>query len=523
MQTISFFILILGSLYLNTGIFTDSHILPKWLFTLLWIGLIGLFLSIHIVLLKKRTMCKTSVLFNIIICLCLVQAGYGIIQLCGYAGSHSTLYKVTGSFDNPAGFAGCLCAGIPFLFFYSKYPNKRIRWGSYVALFIISTAVFFSESRAGIVSLLIIIYSFFIHPYTKGWKIKTAILSLVLCFTLSYCYSVKKDSANGRLYIWRCTWEMIKDKPFIGHGIGGFNAHYMDYQAAYFKQNPNSKFQILADNIKHPFNEYLKIGTQYGIIGWGVLVLLGVFLAYCYKRSPSFESYICLLSLLSIATFSFFSYPFTYPFIWIITILNISIVIKKEYSNIQFTKNRITNKAIGVCMFAASLFLLYTVTMRIKAEIKWKEISYLSAHRKGGITLSQYKILSSDLGKEPYFLYNYAAELYAEKQYSECLFIANKCRLYWADYSLELMQAETLFKLKQYEQAEVHFNKAKLMCPARFIPLYRLYQIYQIQKKKRTAIQLAEEIVNKTVKVNSITIQLIKAEMKSKLSTCDLQ
>ena len=47
---------------------------------------------------------------------------------------------------------------------------------------------------------------------------------------------------------------MIKDKPITGHGIGAFEAKYMDYQAAYFKTYPDSKFVMLADNVKHPFN-----------------------------------------------------------------------------------------------------------------------------------------------------------------------------------------------------------------------------------------------------------------------------
>lgn len=522
MQAVPFLILALGSLFCNTGIFTDSHILPKWLFTLLWIGLICFFRSTHILLLKKRRMCEIGTLLKIIICLCLIQTGYGIMQLCGYLGSHSTYYKVTGSFDNPAGFAGCLCAGIPFILMYSKHTNKVIRWVSYVLLFLISAVIFSSESRTGMVSLLIIICFFFIHQYIKGLVNKIIIFSIVLFLFLFCSYFVKKDSADGRLFIWRCTWEMIKDKPFCGHGIGAFNAHYMDYQAAYFDHNPNSKFQMLADNIKHPFNEYLKIGVQYGIIGWGVLVTLGLFLVRCYKRSPSSEGYICLLSLLSIATFSFFSYPFTYPFIWIITILNISIIIKKRYKNTLFKNIKTVNKIIGICMITISLFLLYNVTTRIKAEIKWTEISHSLNPRKVDKTLSQYKELLHTLGEEPYFLYNYAAELYTKKQYVECLIIAKKCRQYWANYDLELMQAEAHIILKQFEQAKVHLNKAKSMCPARFRPLYRLYHIYQIQNNKKMSTQLALDILRKPIKVNSITVQRIKAEIKSELLNANI-
>ncbi len=63
---------------------------------------------------------------------------------------------------------------------------------------------------------------------------------------------------------------MIKDKPIVGHGIGAFEAHYMEYQASYFERHPDSKYTMLADNVKHPFNEFLLVGVQLGV-GDGLL------------------------------------------------------------------------------------------------------------------------------------------------------------------------------------------------------------------------------------------------------------
>ena len=35
-------------------------------------------------------------------------------------------------------------------------------------------------------------------------------------------YYYKKDSADGRLLIWRVSIDMIADAPLVGHGIGTF-------------------------------------------------------------------------------------------------------------------------------------------------------------------------------------------------------------------------------------------------------------------------------------------------------------
>jgi tetratricopeptide (TPR) repeat protein len=88
-------------------------------------------------------------------------------------------------------------------------------------------------------------------------------------------YFLKKDSADGRLLIWRCSWEMIKENPVkgLGYGQGGFKAHYMNYQAKYFEAHPDSKQAMLADNVNRPFNEYLLLLVNYGLFGLLVFIL----------------------------------------------------------------------------------------------------------------------------------------------------------------------------------------------------------------------------------------------------------
>jgi O-antigen ligase len=139
-------------------------------------------------------------------------------------------------------------------------------------------------------------------------------------------YFLKRDSADGRLLIWQTTWNMIKDKPIAGHGYGAFNAKYMLYQAEYLDASPDSRYSALADNVLHPFNEYLFALSEHGFIGFGVLILLGLFTVRCYLRKPDRTKFIALLSLLSLAVFSCFSYPFKYPFSWIMLFLNIAVI-----------------------------------------------------------------------------------------------------------------------------------------------------------------------------------------------------
>lgn len=46
----------------------------------------------------------------------------------------------------------------------------------------------------------------------------------------------------------------------------------MLYQARYFEQNPESKLGLLADNVKHPFNEFLRVTVEFDLIGTFLLL-----------------------------------------------------------------------------------------------------------------------------------------------------------------------------------------------------------------------------------------------------------
>ena len=61
--------------------------------------------------------------------------------------------------------------------------------------------------------------------------------------------------------------------------------------------------------------------------------------------------------------------------------------------------------------------------------------------------------------------------------------------------------------------AEVYYNNASMMCPSRFIPLYKLYFLYKNSDNKK-ALELAEEIIEKPMKIKTPTILMIKREME---------
>ena len=91
---------------------------------------------------------------------------------------------------------------------------------------IIIVAIILSYSRAGIISLAtistIFLYQRLIHRRMLRFFLLAGLVALILG-----CYWMKKDSADGRLLIWQSCINMVKDSPWMGHGLGSFEAHYM--------------------------------------------------------------------------------------------------------------------------------------------------------------------------------------------------------------------------------------------------------------------------------------------------------
>lgn len=509
-----FFLLFAVAIFTFCTCMTDTHILPKWLFTLGMAAIVGMVQSI-ILLFEKQCKSKGLLSYMTVAFLCFCQSVYSIMQefeLC----SSNFSYQVVGSFDNPAGLSACLSLGIPsniYLFYVSD--RRAIKGASVLMALFIAIALFLSESRAGILSGLFLPIIWLAFAFTKKRGLKFLMLGICI-FLMPIIYMLKKDSADGRLGMLRCGWEMVKERPIFGHGIGGVQAHYMDYQAKWLSQHVESGFYMLADNVKSVFNEYLTIGICYGIVGW---LLLGVFIClmiHCYLKSSSEESQCALMMLAVIGVQGCFSYPFSYPFTWVVLALSCYVLLHNAYP-ITLPKNKLVRCTMAFALFCASSFLLYGTVKRTRAELEWGKISQVALMGRGVEVLPRYESLMPILGNEPYFLYNYAAELYMVKRYEEALKIGTRCRVYWADYDLELLLGELYEKLYQYEKALEHFEIAHNMCPNRFVPLYKLFKIYKALGDTARVISIGNEILTKRVKVPSRKIDIILNNVRYEL------
>jgi O-antigen ligase len=162
---------------------------------------------------------------------------------------------------------------------------------------------------------------------------------------------------------------MIKDAPVFGHGISGFRAEYLNYQADYFQLNPSSPYSILADDADTPFNEFLKILIEQGIAG----LLLFFCILYCLFETTSLlrakvsnkvgrsRSNPILQSLiLCLLIFGLFSYPFDkLPFV-VLFVFSIAFLSRNRHPvytiNLQKMRYLRISLLLAIC-FISGIFL----------------------------------------------------------------------------------------------------------------------------------------------------------------------
>lgn len=531
-------LLLYGTMFLNTDVFVEDKIISKWyaliigalgcllvlvfqnnrklsvdLFSfvlLLFVGYIllrGAFSNIitikillylsfvFIYLFFKINNIPRQNVAVIIVLVCLAQAVYGILQYYVIVYTPNT-FKVVGSFDNTAGFAASLAVGFPFCLLLKS--SKILKYLGLLAAGIITAAVVLSDSRAGILSIILslAIYLLSRSKNILRHKRRYSIIGIIaMLITGALLFFYKKNSTLGRVLIWKNSIEMISDKPVAGHGSGSFLSKYIIYQGNNFEYNPDSPFSKLADNVSHPFNEYLFLTVEYGIIGLLILTFALILIIRSTKRvSPE------ILSLLSVAVFSCFSYPFRYAFVIAIAAYCLSDI--KAYKQINCNLKPNLNYALFVLCILCCMLLVKDIHF----ENQWNKLAKRPFHIADYTLIDKMRALYDKWNGNPYFLYNYGTLLNSLKRYDESNAVFTECTLYLNDYDVQMIIGDNYMKTERWDDAESHYILASNMIPCRFRPLDRLMELYKKTGIRQKALEVAEVISAKDIKVHSPAI-----------------
>ena len=493
-------------------IFTDTLLLPKWYLAISGLLVWLLYLN-YVRLFTNKSVKELVSLFYIKHLFLLLAVGE-----CLYVVVHSAIYGFSaagerGTFDNPAGLGVCIAISFAIAIDMTEKSKGRKALVCYLlCILLFISVIFLSKSRTGLICIiLMLLYSALKLIRRSKWG--KIVLSLCLIgVSVFVVVKYKKDSTSGRYFILSNSYDLICEHPFVGHGQNGFEREYMLKQADYFRHNEGSKYEMLADEIQHPLNEFVYVWINYGIVGPLVMLLVFVVPAIIGYRRNDKRLISMQKPMLIIFIFCLFSYPLNYPLPCGIILLDIFFAIRHCcWSEKVCELFRIKSVLVTSCAFL--LLCLVGAFAKGYNEYRWNNAW---RHLRKNITtaLDEYRVLEPYFSANRYFLYNYAFALYSKGEFAESITILNKCSNYWNGYNHELLSGDACRMNGRYVEAIKHYDEAHFMCPSRLAPLEGLYYVYGDMDDDVNRKRIADIISKQKLKVPSYDGYRIKRNCK---------
>lgn len=483
--------------------------------------------------------CRDIILMTLVF-VGLANAIWGLMQLYGFCPSYHNYFPVTGSFFNPGPYSGYLSVIAPITLYYIIYDYpilqqrftkisifKYFRWTisllSFISLLLIIPV---TMSRASWLSLcggcLCILYLLHKDKLNMNLILKKYYRSVV-CFSLaSIClilivglsiYYLKKDSADGRILIWKISSNIVFKHP-LGVGIGYFSGSYGQFQATYFEQEKGTEQEEYVSGVpEYAFNQYLHICTEMGIFSFfSFLLIIYLSLKSLLKNKQSPE----IGALVTFLIFAFFSYPLNcLPFCILFCIL----LALSVSNNNCFLLSKFASILLSITILIIVSFCLNNRLPSYKAYKYWARTKMLFNMNSYDKALVEYQKLEPIFRDQNKFLFEYAFSLSKVGKYKESNLVIQKAVMISCDPMLYNIMGKNYQSLKQYEQAEKSFRQASYIVPNRMYPHYLLFKLYYETGSMEKAKQTAEHALNKRIKVDSPAVQEMRKEIKELLET----
>ncbi len=267
--------------------------LVTFLFTARWIFLALYAWMLHTALAQEK---DPRWLFTLLFAVAGLEAAYGILQALipslGVFGQQSESGSGSGTFVNRNHFAAFLGMLWPLLLARLLVLHDESPWRGREAAHtpsldsaarqkqiflslvtgLVLLALFFSRSRAGILSSLVALSVFVILgggerkrmlPFVIGcWLVMLVYGSAIGFEEIIERFNALEAAAPGRFKIWQDTWQMIQDHLWTGAGLGAFSRTIMVYQS----HLPDTL------DIVHAHCDYLEWAAELGLPAAGALI-----------------------------------------------------------------------------------------------------------------------------------------------------------------------------------------------------------------------------------------------------------
>ena len=441
-------------------------------------------------------------------------------QLLGYEASNHLRFVVTGSFFNP-GPCGIFLAGVfvlavammkkgyrkvGFNLMFVRYVTACVTFG------VTLVALVPTMSRAGWIGALVGVMLLYRREIVawgntrRRWVIGGGIVGMIVVLMLFYL--LKKDSANGRLFIWQNTVSAYWKTPLFGVGIDGFERAFAEAQHDYFEKEKvleqDNRHVEMAGVVESAFNEPLALFLLLGAVG-GVLTAMVLFF-----KLQRLTAYSCVAVALLVA--SFFSYTFYIPSIAIVFLFAVT-----QLPDRRVRGGRYVNVLMFGIMGIVVLFFDFREFGRREAYRKWKNNAVYYTWEDYQSVVEEYGKLYPVLKNDFKFLFEYGHSLHKVGRYEESNIMLKRGIRHSADPMFWNIAGNNYLALKQYDQGMTAYLRAYYTCPNRVYPLYLLTKLEAERGDTTMMNYYGRILLGKRPKVPSLAVDEMKFEIRKML------
>lgn len=455
------------------------------------------------------------------------EAFIGLRQLYGFTYSNHSLYAMTGTFFNPGPYSGYLAMTFPIAldqWLELHRQEKRKLFGTSAYYFLSAVLLMLvcvlpagmSRSAwlaAGISGAWVYgMRSCWLLKCKRLWKIHkkrflvwgTAAALLLLVGAVSL-FNLKKDSASGRLFMWKISCLAIAEKPLTGYGYGNFARAYGAAQEAYFANGHYApREELVAGSPEYAFNEYLWIAIEWGI---PLLAISLISVGLCLRAGVRHKRTGACGGVISLMVFAFSSYPLQIPaFAVSFLFLLMACVIGRAWIY-----------RIVFALFIGTIGTWIWKTNGNEACKEWSSCRVLYQTGAYQYACGKYEQLYPDLKDRGAFLFEYGHCLHKLERYEESTVLLKEAALRSCDPMILNIIGKNYQQQGEYREAEKWLIRSTHLLPGRIYPYYLLAKLYaepdfnQTEKMK----EMAGIVLTKEPKVQSTAIREMREEMRS--------
>ena len=459
-----------------------------------------------------------------------MEALHGLGQIAGIYPSNHSLFVLTGTFYNPGPYSGYLAAVLPIALHRMLVSNgKKDRlsvaqyYFSMCVLLLICCVLPAGMSRAAWFASLIScgyvvlrVYRVKVKSFVSKHRYAVSGVLIVGALLASSAYFMKRDSADGRLLIWKITSQAIASSPLGEENGRTFSAIYGDAQERYFTNCEYSESEAwVAGTPDFAFNEYLQIAVEYGV--WVSILLVTVLLVLSMiaggrKQLAGIDG--CLVSLM---VFACFSYPLHIPAIVSVWLLTLMVLCGEGLVMIKRKRNAVAVLLpVVVAGLTASMDMYGIYSERTRAVREWMPVRVLYHSGAFNAAAEEYGKLYDKMSWNKDFCFEYGRALYKARSYGKAEEVLLKAMEVSGDPMILNMLGRNAQESGEYGKAEKYLLRSTRRLPERVYPHYLLVKLYAEPEyfDRIKLIREAECVLNAEPKVNSTAIREMRQEVK---------